>query len=133
MGSESRLWDVDGTNGKFRVLSTSGRPKEAAHRAASEEAPLEAAVPLWRGKQELGEAIRSLLSPDRAEELNGCTMLRIESRVAGIGLDEAIMWLRAQQGEEPPPVHTLPHTLEILPPRNRKSLSRAITLMCEGC
>jgi len=87
--------------GEFRVLSSSGRSKWLPGDSQDDmesRNEFEAAVPLWRGKQELADKIKGLVLDEREGRLKGCSLLRVETRVTGIGVEEAILWLRAQPG-----------------------------------
>lgn len=81
------------------MMSTSGREKwdKGGWQDGQELWDVfEAAVPLWRGKQELVDALKGLEREEREGKMGGCSMLRVETRVTGIGVQEAILWLREQ-------------------------------------
>ena len=90
---------MTGANRSCRVFSTFGDFIEINSRDGFENSLPQPPVPLWRGKQELLSSLKEMLRMDRQGSLSGCELLRVEARVTGIGVEEAILWLRAQDGE----------------------------------
>ena len=53
-------------------------------------------LPLWRARDEVVTRLRSLLGEAQAGRLGGRKMVRLEVQVAGFGVEQAMLWLRAQ-------------------------------------
>lgn len=87
--------DVDDV--AYRIVSTRNGVR-GEHHGCEEGDHCPAAVPLWRGREELQASVRDLMREEQDGGLKHCRMLRVETRVSGIGVDEAILWLRAQRG-----------------------------------
>jgi hypothetical protein len=92
---------MSSANRSCRVFSTFGGITESDTCSGYINNFSQPPVPLWRGRQELLFSLKEILRIEREGGLAGCELLRIEARVTGIGVEEAILWLRAQEGKKP--------------------------------